>query len=316
MSLLPAPQDLERLPESASSGRFEEASFEDYALFWPGTTTPTQDDPSYVWREAALEPRSGTVKKTGGAGTVPGFLLDRRISREAQDKHGRKARSPSTAVPYCCPGCGTDYSPRYRAANTQRREGRLSPVRSFRTGFGKTSQLLASELTAFLKAQGGDGKLVAFSDSRQDAANLALNIEEQHQRDLRRELLAGSVDDFAAAERPDPEELAALVERRKKAVVDEDYETISLLQPRIKDLERRFAGADQQPSVPLSALLEFEKGRPADGTLRPVLDRLVALGATIPRASRWFVGSASRTMRSASRSRHVGNGKRIVCRPP
>lgn len=278
VSLLPAPQDLERLPESASTGRFEEASFEDYALFWPGTTAPMQDDPSYVWRKAALEPRSGVVGEIDGAGTVPGFLLTRPGSSDARDKHDRKARSPSTAVPYCCPRCGTDYSPRYRAANTQRREGRLSPIRSFRTGFGKTSQLLASELTAFLKAQGGDGRLVAFSDSRQDAANLALNVEEQHQRDLRRELLAGSVDDFAAAESPDPEELRRLIDRRQKAAVEGDFKTITLLTPRIEELERRSAGAGLQPSVPLSALLEFEKGQPADGALRPVLDRLVSLG--------------------------------------
>lgn len=278
VSILPAPQDLERLPESASSGRFEEASFEGYALFWPTTVMPIKDDPSYNWREAALDPRSGTVGGTLKAGLVPGFLLERRMSKDGRDKHDRRAGSPSTAVPYCCPSCGTDYSPRFRAANSQRREGRLSPIRSFRTGFGKTSQLLASELAAFLKAQGGDGKLVAFSDSRQDAANLALNIEEQHQRDLRRELLAGSVDAFLAAEKSDPGELAALVEHQRVAASNEDYETVARLQPRIRDLKRRLAEVNHQPSVPLSALLEFENGLPADGSLRPVLDRLVALG--------------------------------------
>jgi len=35
LPLLPAPQELEKLPESASSLRFEEASFREFALFWP-----------------------------------------------------------------------------------------------------------------------------------------------------------------------------------------------------------------------------------------------------------------------------------------
>src|SRR5690606_22105365 len=97
---------------------------------------------------------------------VPGFLLH---WNGADSLQNRESEDDGTAVPYCCAKCGTDYSGRYRQANSARREGRLSPIRSFRTGFGKTSQLLATELVASLKSQGGDGKLVAFSDSREDA---------------------------------------------------------------------------------------------------------------------------------------------------
>ena len=64
---------------------------------------------------------------------------------------------------------------------------------NFRPGFAKTTELLASELfDAQRRALAGSKqkpKLVAFSDSRQDAAKAALNIERRHHEDFQREML-------------------------------------------------------------------------------------------------------------------------------
>jgi hypothetical protein len=50
---------------------------------------------------------------------------------------------------------------------------RQSPFRGFRTGFGKATQILSKELFDSLPEGERTKKLVAFSDSREDAAKLA-----------------------------------------------------------------------------------------------------------------------------------------------
>ena len=163
-----------------------------------------------------------------------------------------------------------------------KREGRKSPIRSFRTGFAKTSQLLATELVASLKSQGGDGKLVAFSDSREDAANLALDVEVQHLRDLRREILMtaaaklGEQRSFTADDQAKIDELEAqlaeltLAKKRKEAIPV----TMAL-----DELEARRAAVDFPASIPLQDLFEFKRGESGD-VVRPILQELLTLGST------------------------------------
>lgn len=281
VSLLPAPQDLERLPESASNIRFEDASFREFALFWPSLAQPETeirvDKTPYRWIKGYLNPRTGVISEAGEPGDVPGHLL--RWSG-SDGFHQRSMEGDGTAVPYCCAKCGTDYSGRYRQANSKKREGRLSPVRSFRTGFGKTSQLLATELIASLKAQGGDGKLVAFSDSREDAANLALEVEVQHQRDLRREILISAATRIAAEHTFGPQDEAEYQSLKAKVaeLMQNDQDTDHLT-PRLKVLQYKKRTAGQPPSVPLKDLFEFERDKEGYST-RPILTELMKLGST------------------------------------
>lgn len=281
ISLLPSPQELEKLPETATSLRFEDASFQDFALFWPSTEKPEVEirpGTPYKWHLSYLNPVTGVVQdREKRPGDVSGHVL--RWSGE--DKlQNRKRDEDGTAVPFCCPKCGTDYSGRYKLPNSKRREGRKSPIRSFRTGFGKTSQLLATELVASLKSQGGDGKLVAFSDSREDAATLALDVEVQHQRDLRREILITAAADIAERNtftEEDEKELNELKVRiRELFDADEDY---SDLDRRRKDLLNRQKANGHQASVPLKDLFEFERSDDHDRSTRPILSKLMLLGS-------------------------------------
>ena len=73
------------------------------------------------------------------------------------------------AMPQRCPSCHIDYSERY---------GRRWPIRSFVTGLSKMSHLFSKHIMAVLPA-GNTRKLVAFSDSREAAANLAVGVEEE-----------------------------------------------------------------------------------------------------------------------------------------
>src|SRR5206468_11565014 len=119
----------------------------------------------------------------------PGFYWER---DNKQDRHKRGRSSPGTAVPYECPRCGSDYYWRDPP-------NRLSPIRNFRAGFAKTTQLLATELFDLLRLRQSEPKLVAFADSRQDAAKAALDIERRHHEDLRREVVVESLRSVAAA---------------------------------------------------------------------------------------------------------------------
>ena len=83
---------------------------------------------------ATLDPITGRVRLgTAGAnsGLVSGyvFVIRNPINEE---KFG--------ALPSVCPLCAADYS---------RRKIRKSPVRGFRTGFSKVSQLLSKEMFLF-----------------------------------------------------------------------------------------------------------------------------------------------------------------------
>lgn len=281
ISLLPAPEELEKLPESAASLRFEDASFQDFALFWPNKGTPQtelMDGSPYTWLPAYLNPVTGVVSQNSEDGDIHGHLLHR---NDKGDFHKRDRSDNGTAVPYCCAKCGTDYSGRYRAKNSRQREGRKSPVRSFRTGFGKASQLLATELVAALKAQGGDGKLVAFSDSREDAANLALDVEVQHQRDLRREILISAAA-RKALEYTFTEADEAEIDRLKKLIgqllAGDDADAIAEPQKQLVELSRRKKAVGFTPSIPLSELFEFRRGS-LESHVRPIVSKLLDIGA-------------------------------------
>src|SRR5262249_5155065 len=66
---------------------------------------------------------------------------------------------------------------------------RKSPVRGFRTGFSKLSQLLSKELFYLLPSDDKHRKLVIFSDSREDAASISNGLERSHFSDLLREAM-------------------------------------------------------------------------------------------------------------------------------
>lgn len=216
--LLPNDPDLDGLPDTAATQYFEEFSHESFALFWPRADQepkPAFDDADSKrdidkWRVAFLDPSNGQISKPAAGATVKAGVIRGRLyvrNKQSTDRHKRKVGDRGTAVPYSCPFCSADY---YR-----RGEGlRLSPVRSFRTGFAKTTQLLATELFDLLRmgSSNSEAKLVSFSDSRQDAARAALDIETQHHEDLRRQLLVTTAREVLR-QRPAPEALEREIEQ-------------------------------------------------------------------------------------------------------
>jgi DEAD/DEAH box helicase domain-containing protein len=281
--LLPADPDPNELPERAKSGLFEDLSADSFAIFWPtihrfwpwGTEEPEDDKFEGKWRKAELDPYSGEAR-TVAAGAppspnrIPGYLYGIEPWR---DKAAKPSSERGTSVPHRCPYCAESYRRRPR--------GRRSPIRNFRTGFAKTTQLLASELAKSLASDSTTGyKLVSFSDSRQDAAGAALDLERRHQEDLRREVLARSLFDVVAA-RPTRAELDAQIARQTAQVasiadseVDEKLDALKAL----REL-RSLGAAFLDDSIPLVDILDVDAPAVRGARLRPATERLISTGS-------------------------------------
>lgn len=200
--LLPSTAELENLPERAAAEYYDRMTLEQFAVFWPSRRDANTDAKNLdVWEKAYLDPASGVVALGDDVpeGRVGGHIY--------HQNPGAKANGQKTAQPFCCPKCGTDYSGRPQTSHSR------SPIRAFRTGVSKASQLVATELFELLHAVGTEAKSIVFSDSRQDAANQSLEIERLHLRDLRREILVTVARDYLRqAEEGQLDRKAALAE--------------------------------------------------------------------------------------------------------
>jgi DEAD/DEAH box helicase domain-containing protein len=283
VELLPVEPDLEGLPDTATQQLFENLSAENFALFWPVDRAP--DAPQVGnWRRAAFDPQTARIKPVaiGGAaseGHVVGHIYHRPATGK-KDRHDRSSSDPGTAVPYECPACKTDYSG--RGAHL-----RLSPIRNFRTGFAKTTQLLATEAFGLLGVEGNRPKLVSFSDSRQDAAKAALDIEARHHEDLRREILVEELRAVAASQLSKEAVEAELATEKKAvaaAIAADDDAAFTKHTRRVAELRAQLqqAGRDE---IPLSDVMDtagnnprYNGTLPARDRLKPLLGRFVVLG--------------------------------------
>jgi len=122
-----------------------------------------------------IDQLTGLVSLGPGGDGLPCYWFEADIQPSEQHQY--------PAMPQRCPSCHIDYSERL---------GRRTPIRSFVTGLARMSHLFAKHLMAELPA-GKARKLVAFSDSREAAANLAVGVEEEQWMLLLRTFLNSEV---------------------------------------------------------------------------------------------------------------------------
>lgn len=263
--------DLDLLPDEASGA----PTAANYIVYWPRTKSLGLDDPSwhaglsdggpqveFAFRRSAYQPATGRLENRDVQHTGWSFHISVPL-----DKEGRKpAYDPARlqAFPTRCPACGDDWEIKYD------RDGRFvplespdrlrnAPVRRMRTGFYKINQVLVTEALGHLPD--GRRKAIAFSDSRDDASELASGLALRHHQDLLRLLSAQAVesqgDPFGdlqmvkghyAGEPVDRAAARAAVARmrdrdpadwgRLKAILTDDLDAEPELLP---DLERKFS---------------------------------------------------------------------------
>ena len=176
--LLITDSDIEGIPDRQVARFVDRRSYKDFAVFWPSgdaklyngaerwqQPTLSGGNTRGQWVKASLDPATARVK-LGTENPVQGYKF---VVGDPSD---------SGALPAMCPLC---------AANYRHRQFRKSPIRGFRTGFSRVTQILSKEMFYFLPE--ASRKLVVFSDSRQDAAELANGIERSHYSDLLREAM-------------------------------------------------------------------------------------------------------------------------------
>jgi DEAD/DEAH box helicase domain-containing protein len=192
-SLVPDDPKIERAPDHSSSDR----SYANYAVYWPARTAAgmlrqpqrdswTQDGVARRWQRATFDPSTGEVGLARRAAAATGWIY------HVPDLHRTpvpaRANVPSARNerPALCPNCEANWSALASSA----------PVRTQRTGFQKTAQVLSDSLLREIAPphveQGPPRedprrKLVLFSDSRQDAAKLAVGIAKSHWLDALRQ---------------------------------------------------------------------------------------------------------------------------------
>lgn len=201
--LLPLSTDIEGVPETSPATIIEKRKYIDFSVFYPGDfngeATQTENriprnannDFDAEWDCAWINVKSGKIimqdpNNTNDYKKGLWYRVKHDNCDISQFNDNEKVKSVG-ALPCTCPQCKSDYS---KFAPNKKK---FSPFRGFRTGFGKVSQILSKELFADLPQGENTKKLVAFSDSREDAAKLAKNIEEEHYNALVREVLIHNI---------------------------------------------------------------------------------------------------------------------------
>lgn len=196
IEMLATTPDIEGIPERQAARFVERRTYNEFAIFWPVGNQEYYNPPSWnhypiggriagrqkpgEWRRVSLNSLTGYVEPShdeadahperwikGYVYVIPNITLDE--------------GETFSALPCVCPSCGANYTKRIL---------RKSPVRGFRTGFSKVSQIFTKELFYQLpEKEFISRKLVVFSDSREDAAQIANGVERNHYSELVREIV-------------------------------------------------------------------------------------------------------------------------------
>lgn len=251
--LLPISPNIEGIPEKTPAKLVEKRSFQEYAIYWPcGNQEFTKHDrehgiPVDYWRQttlndfnqndyeanwipASLNCISGDIDfshekvNTDSTNWIKGYYFT--ITRNGSnidialpDANGNiDTRETHRALPNVCPCCGLNHQRR----NNDSRKAKTTSIRGFRTGFAKTTQMFAKELMYQLPNSEAERKLVVFSDSREDAAQIANGIERNHFTDLLREILVNELHTnlmlrFQIIQALDSRDIAKQVEMKQKS---------------------------------------------------------------------------------------------------
>ena len=217
--MLPISPNIEGIPEKTPAKLVERRSYQEYAVFWAcGNQQYTPHDaeagiPQVGWRQptmngfnqtdfladwipASLNCISGDIDNSHNKADekpeqwIKGyyFIITNNSNRDIAlpDANGNISEIEThIALPSVCPSCGVNHQKRRQDWN----KNKTSSIRGFRTGFAKTTQMFAKELMYQLPSNEAERKLVVFSDSREDAAQIANGIERNHFSDLMREVL-------------------------------------------------------------------------------------------------------------------------------
>lgn len=204
-SLVPDDPNIEKAPDHSANDR----SYENYAVYWPARAADgslrqpqrdnwTQDGVRRHWRMAVFDHRTGEIRVAARRADATGWIYHVADLHQVPVPARAMVASARNERPALCPHCEANWSGMTNAA----------PIRTQRTGFQKIAQVLSdSLLREIAPPQLAEGvpvedprrKLVLFSDSRQDAAKLAVGVAKSHWLDALRQALVDAMRTTTAA---------------------------------------------------------------------------------------------------------------------
>lgn len=200
--LLPDLPELEGIPDRSNRDR----TYERYKVFWPTQRKPIRRDPwqgdglRFSFQPRHLDPFVGSIERGDDERRPNGWLL----TIQAQTGTDHPPLGEVVGLPTRCPNCGDNRELRavrrggeivqLRANNPERMR---TPLWQMRANSDRVAQILAEHLLEHIDS--GEGRLVAFSDSRQGAATLSAEIDTSHYRDTVRQLVVRALTRRAVA---------------------------------------------------------------------------------------------------------------------
>ncbi len=298
--------NLDQIPSFNPTPMVQNKNYRDYAIFWPndlntnvelisghlnqgasdhvvviGSGNTNYDNGQAKWvpgyldsvtgeftpRENAITSTTGSLKDSIRERGIQGFLY-RVVAHNTNTEIDESRSTRIYAAPCTCPSCLQDFT---------RRKFTNSPIRSFRTGIDRSTQILSKELLYQLDEN--SAKLIGFSDSREDAAKQALGIEKEQYRDMVRMLFVDCVNEVGINDIVEFIKGSLQEGRRKKDIREEvrsrwprpDINTIIIdIFDAIEENDYSELSRYNQDNAPLSILI----GNGFDGVLvRKLLER-------------------------------------------
>jgi DEAD/DEAH box helicase domain-containing protein len=208
LEILATSPDIEGIPDRQAARFIEKKSYDEYVVFWvqgdqernpdaQGWSQPllihSDQNSQGTWSPACLSARTGKVDRSHDRANdqdwIKGYVFE---IPDVETDPPIEQGNLFSALPCVCPACAENYS---------RRKSRKSPVRGFRTGFSKVSQIFTKELFYQLPdSSNTKRKLIVFSDSREDAAAISNGVERNHFSDLVREVVVDELQLLAHGE--------------------------------------------------------------------------------------------------------------------
>jgi ATP-dependent helicase YprA (DUF1998 family) len=198
-ALVPDDPNIERAPDHSSNDR----NYENYAVYWPARSGDgtlrrpqrdnwTQDLVQRHWRMASFDHRTGEIRIATRSTDATGWIYHVADLHRNPVPARALVQSARADRPALCPHCEANWTGMTNAA----------PIRTQRTGFQKIAQVLSDSLLREIAppqlvngapAEDSRRKLVLFSDSRQDAAKLAVGVAKSHWLDALRQVIVDAM---------------------------------------------------------------------------------------------------------------------------
>ncbi len=272
--------DMEASPDKAPDGE----TCRNFALFWPRKVRQADLACAPEWRRTDGDKKYKFKFLPARLNFATGELENRRQAEsngwtfESSVDKGSSADTEIArvpALPIACPQCGADWESDWargdggqftrRSVHSQART--RSPIRGMRTGLAKLNQVLVDSLIRELRSEGDGqlGRLVMFSDSRQDAAKFATGVEVNHYRDILRQLFVES----------------AMADGMEQVDAEVDYaRKVADRQPAVRDAEARVRVREDYPDL-ADALEDLRGGVEGAGEEVERLRSKVRLGKNV-----------------------------------